>query len=135
MPPTPPQKKPDRHYDFRRTNVVFALSSLALLAISLLMVMMDFGRPWKRYQAEFRDLERASFVAKLEVERESLNNDSVATVQAETAAEQARLVERQGDIAYGCFHDCNTPRTAMAHALMLPSLPLRSSSWPMKRVA
>jgi cytochrome c2 len=99
VPPTPPQKKPDRHYDFRRTNVVFALSSLALLAISLLMVMMDFGRPWKRYQAEFRDLERASFVAKLEVERESLNNDSVATVQAETAAEQARLVERQGDIA------------------------------------
>ena len=48
--PTPPEKKPDRHYDFRSTNVVFALSSLALLAVTLFMVMADFGRPWKRVQ-------------------------------------------------------------------------------------
>jgi len=55
--PTPPAKRPDRHYDFGRMNMVFALSSLGLLAVTLWMVFADYAQPWKRYQAEFRSLE------------------------------------------------------------------------------
>ena len=54
----PPDKKPDRHYSFKSLNVVFAFSALALLAITVWMVVEDYAKPWKRYQAEFRDLER-----------------------------------------------------------------------------
>ena len=96
--PTPPSKTPDRHYDFRSLNVVFALSSLALLAVTLFMVMGDFGRPWKRYQSEFRDLERAAILKELEAERQSLNQDQIATVNSEIAAERQRLEERRGEI-------------------------------------
>ncbi len=96
--PIPPEKRPDRHYDFTTTNIVFALSSLALVAVTLLMVLMDFGRPWKRYQAEFRDLERQEILLDLENERQSLNTQQMATVQAEITAENQRLVDRRVEL-------------------------------------
>ena len=79
-------------------NVWFAISSLGLLAVSLWMVLGDFGRPWKRYQAEFRDLERASIVAEMEAERQALNQESLTAVQQELTAERERLDGRRGEI-------------------------------------
>ena len=96
--PIPPEKRPDRHYDFTATNVVFALSSLALVAVTLLMVLMDFGRPWKRFQAEFRDLERQEILQDLENERQSINTGSMEVVQQEIEAEARRLGERQAEL-------------------------------------
>ena len=55
---TPPKKTPDRHYNFRWMNVWFAWSSLALLGVTVWMVWADYAQPWKRLQAEFRELER-----------------------------------------------------------------------------
>jgi hypothetical protein len=52
----PPEKRPDRHYNFGRMNMVFALSSLGLLAVTLWMAFADYAQPWKRIQSEFRSL-------------------------------------------------------------------------------
>ena len=38
-------------------NVLFAISSVGLLAITVWMVYDDYARSWKRYQAEFRRIE------------------------------------------------------------------------------
>jgi len=61
-PSTPPEKRPDRHYNFGRMNMVFALSSLALLAVTLWMSFADYAQPWKRIQSEFRSLERQKLI-------------------------------------------------------------------------
>ena len=53
-----PEKRPDRHYNFGRMNMVFALSSLGLLAVTLWMAFAAYAQPWKRIQSEFRSLER-----------------------------------------------------------------------------
>ncbi len=45
----------DTFYNTRRLHVVFALSATAMLAATLWMFGADHGRPWKRYQATFRD--------------------------------------------------------------------------------
>ena len=96
--PTPPPKTPDRHYDFRTLNVWFAISSLGLLATTLLMVLGDYNRPWKRHQAEFRDLERQSIVAEMEAERQALNQESVAAVNQEIASAQEALAGRRDQL-------------------------------------
>lgn len=43
------------YYNLKRLHLVFALSSSALLAVTLWMVVADHYRPWKRYQRTFRD--------------------------------------------------------------------------------
>src|SRR5262245_53677052 len=47
----------DTHYHVRHLNLWFAVSSLALLAATLWMVLDDWSRPWKGYQREFKSIE------------------------------------------------------------------------------
>ena len=51
----------------------FAWSALALLAVTLWMVVADYAQPWKRFQAEFRDLERKKLLADMQAERDRIN--------------------------------------------------------------
>lgn len=97
--PTPPKKRPDRHYDFLTTNKVFAWSSLALLATTAWMVVDDYNKPWKRYQSEFRDRERQMLAAEADAERQRLNQDEIAQIEQQIAAEEASLGEQGTDIA------------------------------------
>lgn len=96
--PTPPQKRPDRHYDFTATNKLFALSSLALLATTAWMVIDDYNKPWKRYQSEFRDRERQTLSARAEAERQSLNQDEIAQIQQDIAAEEQQVREQAAEL-------------------------------------
>src|SRR5262245_19617081 len=59
MPPAKPEpgRDPQMAERTRQLNVVFALSSLALLVIFTLMIWADYDREWKRYQVEFNRLE------------------------------------------------------------------------------
>ncbi len=95
---TPPKKTPDRHYNFRGLNMVFAWSSLLLLAVTVWMVVADYAKPWKRLQAEFRDLERKQLVSELEAEREQLNETEIVAVEAEIAEEEGALAGQRGDL-------------------------------------
>ena len=48
----PSRQKPDRHYSFRRLNIVFAFSAFALLLITLWMVFEDYAKLMiKRYRS------------------------------------------------------------------------------------
>lgn len=96
--PAPPEKRPDRHYDFRRMNVWFAWSALALLVVTIWMIFADYAKPWKRFQARFRDRERQA----VEVEKEEVaaRLDAQAIQAATERIEQARaeLAGRRGEI-------------------------------------
>ncbi len=93
-----PKKTPDRHYDFTRMNKWFAWSSLALLLITIWMVVEDYAKPWKRLQAEFRDLERQKLAEEAETERQRLNQEEIDRIQAEIEAEDTRLEEQSAEL-------------------------------------
>ena len=62
--PTPAKKVPafnierrgDRLYQVQTLHKWFAISSLLLFAFTVIMVLDDYSREWKRYQREFRQL-------------------------------------------------------------------------------
>jgi cytochrome c2 len=97
-PTTPPEKRPDRHYNFGRMNMVFALSSLGLLAVTLWMAFADYAQPWKRFQSEFRSLERQKLIKEAESERQRLNQNELAQLNQEVKAAQAGLDRQRQEI-------------------------------------
>jgi len=98
-PITPPEKRPDRHYDFGRMNMWFAVSSLGLLAVTLWMAFADYAQPWKRVQAEFRSRERKMLQGEADAERERLNQNELAELKRQVAQAQADLDQHHQDIA------------------------------------
>ncbi|HEX9941079.1 MAG TPA: c-type cytochrome [Thermoanaerobaculia bacterium] len=98
-PITPPEKRPDRHYDFGRMNMVFAVSSLGLLAVTLWMAFADYAQPWKRLQAEFRSLERQKLAKEADAERQRLNQNELAQLKREVAQAQTDIDRHHEEIA------------------------------------
>ena len=97
-PITPPEKRPDRHYNFGRMNMVFALSSLALLAVTLWMVVADYAQPWKRMQAEFRSLEQKKLLAQAQTERQKLSDTELAQLKKDVATADAAVATHRAEI-------------------------------------
>ncbi len=93
-----PKKIPDRHYNFRSLNAVFAWSSIALLATTLWMVFDDYAKPWKRLQSEFREREQQMLVAEAEAEKQSLSDNEIRQIREEIAAEETALADRKADL-------------------------------------
>lgn len=91
--------KPDRHYNFGRMNILFASSALALLVVTLWMVVEDFSEPWKRFQAEFRQLERQDLERQAEAERERIDSDELVQLREEIGREEERLAQRRNETA------------------------------------
>lgn len=80
-------------------NVVFAVSALALLAVTLFMVLGDYARPWKRFQAQFQDLDRQAVLRQLEEERQRVDTEQMEAVRQEMGAEEQRLAQRRDEMA------------------------------------
>ncbi len=98
MSPAPPPKPPDRHYDFGKMNQVFAWSAAALFVITVLMVFFDYRQPWKRFQSEFRDLERQKLAKEAEAERQRINQQEITQLRADIAAEGQALAQHGQEI-------------------------------------
>lgn len=99
MSPAPPPKPPDRHYDFGKMNQVFAWSAAALFVITVLMVFFDYRQPWKRFQSEFRDLERQKLAKEAEAERQRINQQELTQLHADITAEEQALAQHKQEAA------------------------------------
>jgi cytochrome c2 len=97
-PITPPEKRPDRHYNFGRMNMVFAISSLALLAVTLWMVVADYAQPWKKFQAQFRSLERKKILADMQAEQEKINKTDLVQLRQDIKTGEKELAGHRGEI-------------------------------------
>ena len=93
-----PKKTPDRHYNFRGMNAVFAWSSIALLVTTLWMVWDDYAKPWKRFQAEFRERERQQLAAEAETEKAKLNQNEIARIQQDVTNEETNQGQDAEDL-------------------------------------
>jgi cytochrome c2 len=96
-PITPPEKRPDRHYNFGRMNMWFAISSLALLAVTLWMVVADYAQPWKKFQAEFRTLEQKKILAESQAEYEKIK-PQLAQLEADIKAAENEVAGHRAEI-------------------------------------
>lgn len=104
VPKPPPPPKADRHYRFRSMNVLFAVSSLALLAVTLWMVFADYAKPWKRLQAQFRDMEQEMLAEQTEEAEQELvgsedTKQAIAELEKDIEEQQAAVAEQEGEIA------------------------------------
>ncbi len=92
----PPKKDPGRDPEMaertRTLNVVFALSSIALLVSMTWMIWADYDREWKRYQIDFNRFEIA------QAEAQIAEVDAAIDPQQREAIEQ-RLAEGQQAVA------------------------------------
>src|SRR3954451_11982681 len=80
-------------------NMVFALSSLALLAVTLWMVVADYAQPWKRTQAEFRSLEQQKLLKEAQAERQKLSDTELAQLKKQVADADAALAGHRSEIS------------------------------------
>lgn len=69
-------------------NLLFAVSSILLLLVTIWMVMDDYSRGWKGYQKEFARIEADRARADLQAAQENLDQEQLAALQQEL--EQAR---------------------------------------------
>lgn len=79
-------------------NVLFAISSVGLLAITVWMVYDDYSRSWKRHQAEFRRLEAGVVTADLEAARQAVDRAALETAWKDLDAARTEAAARTHDL-------------------------------------
>src|SRR5438552_14410557 len=78
-----PQEPIPHNYSIRGLNLIFLWSSLALLAVTALMVGYDYVRGWKWFQIEF-----------MRMQQERIEQD-IHTAETETSKAQLTALDRQ----------------------------------------
>ena len=87
-----PQEPIPHNYPMRKLNLIFALTSLGLLAVTGAMVLYDYVRGWKYFQIEFNRLQQERIEQELQVENGQ-------ETRKELAALDRRMREEQREIA------------------------------------
>ncbi len=64
----------ERHYNVKKLNVIFAVSSVLLLLAILWLFVNDYSREWKQYQKDFQVYEMEKARVKLDKESNSLTS-------------------------------------------------------------
>jgi len=78
-----PQEPIPHNYSIRRLNLIFALSSLVLLATTALIVGYDYVRGWKWYQREFLRMQQERLESDLKAAEQETNKAQLAALDAQ----------------------------------------------------
>src|SRR5262245_20933337 len=89
--------KQDGPYDSRTLTKVFALSSLALGAVTVWMVFDDHSREWKREQERFRAVDIAMAEARVQEADRAVNQTELAKAKDELKAAEEDLSAHSSD--------------------------------------
>lgn len=97
-----PQEPIPHNYSMRRLNLIFALTSLGLLAVTGGMVFYDYVRGWKWFQIEFNRLQQQRIEQQLHAKNDAELKKQLAALekerrqgQVEVARHRAAYVEAQ----------------------------------------
>src|SRR3954468_16516043 len=79
-----PQEPIPHNYSMSRLNLIFALSSLALVAVTGLIVGYDYIRGWKWFQLEFMRMQQERIVQEMQIAKSEENTKQLADLDAQT---------------------------------------------------
>ena len=91
-------KRPDRLYEIEFLHKWFAISSLLLFLFTIVMVLADYSREWKRYQREFNRLSLARTNQDITEAVGSIPRDRYNAAQQQYQQALAAQQQRQAEI-------------------------------------
>lgn len=86
-----PQEPIPHNYSMRSLNLIFALTSLALLAVTGVMVMYDYVRGWKWFQLEFNRIQAGRIEQELKAKNDDETRKRLADIDREMKAGQVEI--------------------------------------------
>jgi mono/diheme cytochrome c family protein len=86
-----PQEPIPHNYSIRRLNLIFALSSLVLLAVTGLIVGYDYIRGWKWFQLEFMRMQQERISQEIGVAKAEENKQQLADLDAQDRKNEIEL--------------------------------------------
>ena len=96
--PQAPQPE-ERHYKIGTLNKWFAIGSIVLLITIVASFAQDYGREWKRWQRQFRRIDRAvTRGAYDEMAAQMENSAALARAREQVAAAEETLLARQDEV-------------------------------------
>src|SRR5688500_31373 len=90
-----PQEPIPHNYSMGKLNLIFALTSLALLLATGAMVFYDYVRGWKWFQLEFNRLQQERIEQELSVANDEETRRRVAELDKEMREGQVEIARRR----------------------------------------
>ena len=91
-----PQEPIPHNYPMSRLNAIFAISSLVLLGVTGLIVMYDYVRGWKWFQAEFMRIQEQRIEQQLKVDDDAATRKKLADLDKAMSAAQVQIARHRG---------------------------------------
>ncbi len=90
-----PQEPIPHNYPMRKLNLIFALTSLGLLAVTGAMVFYDYVRGWKWFQLEFNRIQQERIETELNAKNDSGTRRRLADLDKEMRAGQLEVARHR----------------------------------------
>jgi cytochrome c2 len=90
-----PQEPIPHNYPMRKLNLIFALTSLGLLAVTGAMVFYDYVRGWKWFQLEFNRLQQERIEQELRDKNDTELKKQLAALEAERREGQVEVARQR----------------------------------------
>lgn len=92
-----PQEPIPHNYSMRRLNLIFALTSLGLLAVTGAMVFYDYVRGWKWFQLEFNRMQQERIDAALREKNDAELKKQLDALEKERREGQVEVARQRAD--------------------------------------
>jgi len=90
-----PQEPIPHNYSMRKLNLIFALTSLGLLATTGAMVFYDYVRGWKWFQLEFNRIQEERIQQQIEVANDAETREALAALDKEMREGQVEVARQR----------------------------------------
>ncbi|HKO56175.1 MAG TPA: c-type cytochrome [Thermoanaerobaculia bacterium] len=90
-----PQEPIPHNYPMRKLNLIFALSSLGLLAVTGLIVGYDYVRGWKWFQYEFMRIQNQRLQQDLRAAEQSANKEQLADLDRQVRQHELEIARQR----------------------------------------
>jgi len=90
-----PQEPIPHNYSMRTLNLIFALTSIGLLAVTGAMVFYDYVRGWKWFQLEFNRIQQGRIEQELRANNDEAMRKQLAALDKETREGQVEIARHR----------------------------------------
>src|SRR3954452_10126835 len=90
-----PQEPIPHNYAMSKLNMIFALSSFALLGVTGLIVAYDYIRGWKWFQREFMRIQEERIQSDLKAAQTAANKKQLADLDAQVHASELEIARNR----------------------------------------